>query len=60
MGEVLSISCLFSLSLSMRCLFIVLKISLFSMSSSHDPVVRMFSLSFYCFENLIVLHVIQS
>ena len=43
-----------------HCLFIVLKISLFSMSSSHHPLIRMLHCFFHCFENLTVLHLIQS
>ncbi len=40
-----------------HCIFIVLRILMFSMSSSHDTVIRM---SFHCFENPTVLHAMQS
>jgi hypothetical protein len=39
-----------------HCLFIVLKISLFSMPSSQIPMIRMF----HCFENSTVLYAFQS
>jgi hypothetical protein len=45
----------------LTCLLLLIFYScLFTQNFTHDPVIRMFPLSFHCFENLTVPHAIQS